>query len=62
MALAFSILLEGVLDGDGLVHEELAVHSFDCRVGRLEVGVGDEAVGFGLSSLGVARNLPQPNK
>ena len=29
---AFAVLLEGVLDGNGLVHEELAIHGFNSRV------------------------------
>ena len=29
VSFALAILFEGVLDGDGLVHEELAVHGFD---------------------------------
>lgn len=39
MPFAFAIFFEGVLDGNGLVHEELAIHGFDCRVRGLEVGV-----------------------
>jgi hypothetical protein len=29
---ALSVLLEGILDADGLVHKELTVHGFDGRV------------------------------
>jgi hypothetical protein len=32
MSLAFSILLEGVLDRDGFVHEILSVHGLDSGV------------------------------
>lgn len=46
MSFALTILLEGILDGDGLIHEELAVHRFNGGVRRLEVGVGNEAVTF----------------
>ena len=46
VAFAFAVFLEGVLDGDGFVHEELTVHGFDGGVGGFEVGVGDEAVAF----------------
>ena len=55
--LAFAVLLERVLHGDGFVHEELAVHGLDGGVGRPEVGVGYEAVAFGLAGGGVAGNL-----
>jgi hypothetical protein len=42
--LALAVLLERVLAGDRLVHEELPVHRFECSVGRLEIGVGNEAI------------------
>lgn len=44
--LALPVFLERVLHGDGLVHQELAVHRLDRAVGGLEVGVGDKAVAF----------------
>ena len=43
---ALAVLFEGVLDGDGFVHEELAVHGFDGGVGGFKVGVGDEPIPF----------------
>lgn len=43
-----SVLLEGVLHGDGGVADVLAVHCCDGGVGMLERGVFDEAVTFGL--------------
>ena len=36
---AFSVFLEGVLDGDGFIHEELAVHGFDSGVRGFEVRI-----------------------
>jgi hypothetical protein len=46
MAFTFAILFEGVLDGDGFIHEELSIHRFDCCIRRFEVGIGDKAVAF----------------
>lgn len=46
MPFALPVLLECVLDCDGFVHEELAVHRFDSGVGGFEVGVGDKTVAF----------------
>jgi hypothetical protein len=46
VAFALAVLFECVLDGDGFVHEELAVHGFDGCVGGFEIGVGYEAVPF----------------
>jgi hypothetical protein len=57
VTLALSVLFEGVLDRDGLVHEELTVHGLDGRISRFEVGVGDESVTLRLSRLRVARDL-----
>lgn len=57
VALALPVFLERVLHGDGLVHEELAVHRLDSAVRRLEVGVGDKAVAFRLAGGRVARDL-----
>jgi hypothetical protein len=39
VSFAFAVFLEGVLDGDGLIHEKLTVHGFDSRVGGFKVGV-----------------------
>ena len=47
VALALTVFLVGVLDGDVLVHEVLVVHVGNGVVGRFEVAVGDEAVAFG---------------
>ena len=55
--LALAVLLECVLDGDGLVHEELAVHGLDRGVRGFEVGEGDEAVALGGAGAGVAGDL-----
>lgn len=41
------VLLERVLDRDGAVHEELAVHRVDCGVRRLEVVKADKAEALG---------------
>jgi hypothetical protein len=57
MTLALSILFEGVLDRDWLVHEELRVHGFDSRVCGFEVRVGHEPVTFRLPRLWIACNL-----
>jgi hypothetical protein len=57
VALALAVLFEGVLDRDGLVHEELAVHGLDRGVGRFEVRVGHEAIALRLPRLRVARDL-----
>ena len=57
VTLALSVLFEGVLDCDGLVHEELPVHGLDGRISRFKVGVGHESVALRLSRLCVARDL-----
>lgn len=57
MSLALAVLFEGVLDCDGLVHEELPVHGLDGCISRFKVGVGHESVAFRLSRLCVARDL-----
>ena len=57
MTFTLPVLFEGVLDCDGLVHEELPVHGLDSRISRFEVGVGHEPVTLRLSRLCVARNL-----
>lgn len=44
MAFALSILFEGILNRDALVHEELVVHSLDGGIRGLEVGVRDKPV------------------
>lgn len=44
VAFALAVLLVGVLDGDFLVHEVLAVHVGDGVVGGFKGGKGDEAV------------------
>jgi hypothetical protein len=47
VAVAFAVLLVGVLDRDVLIHEVLVMHVGDRVVGGLKVGVGYEAVAFG---------------
>lgn len=44
VSFALAVLLECVLDCDGLVHQELAIHRLHRRVGRFKVCVGDETV------------------
>lgn len=44
VTLSFAIFLEGVLDGDFLVHEVLAVHVCDGVVGCFKGGEGNETV------------------
>lgn len=56
VALAFAVFLEGVLDGDVLVHKVLVVHVGDGVVGGFEIAVRDEAVAFGEVGF-VARDL-----
>lgn len=46
VSFSLSIFLERVLDCDGLVHEELAVHGFDGRVRGFEIRVCDETISF----------------
>ena len=53
---AFAVFFVGVLDGDFAVHEVLAVHIRYSIVGRVEGGVGDEAVVFAEVGI-IARNL-----
>ena len=62
MTLALSVLLEGVLDGDGFVHEELAVHGLDRGVRGFEVGEGDEAIALGGAGAGVAGDLARGSR
>jgi len=57
VTLALSVLFEGVLDRDGLVHEELPIHGLDSRIGGFKVRVGHETVTLRLSRLGIACNL-----
>jgi hypothetical protein len=47
VAVAFAVLLVGVLDRDVLIHEVLVMHVGDRVVGGLKVGVGYEPVAFG---------------
>jgi hypothetical protein len=42
--LTLPILFEGKLDRDGLIHEELAIHGLNSRIGGFEVRVGYESV------------------
>lgn len=51
VTLSLAILLEGILDGDLLVHEVLAVHVCDGVVGCFEGGEGNESVA--LCEIGV---------
>jgi hypothetical protein len=57
VALALAVLFEGILDRDGLVHEELPVHGLDGRVGGFKVRVGHETITLRLACLRIARNL-----
>ena len=57
MALTLSIFLERILNGDGLVHEELSIHRFDGRVSRFEIRVRHKSVTLGLACLWITRNL-----
>lgn len=56
MALTLAVLLVGVLDGDFLVHEVLAVHVGNGGIRVFERGEGDEAVALGKIGL-VASDL-----
>jgi len=43
VTLALSVISEGILDCDGLIHEEL-VHGLDGHIGGFEVGIGHEPI------------------
>lgn len=46
MAFALAVLFESVLNGDSLVHEELAIHGFDGCIRRFEVCVRHKPIAF----------------
>lgn len=56
MALALAVLLVGILNGYLFVHQNLAVHVGDGRIGGFEVGEGNESVALGEAVV-VASNL-----
>lgn len=46
MSFAFSVLFECVLNYDGFIHEELAVHGLNGCIGGFEICIGHESVAF----------------
>jgi hypothetical protein len=57
MALTLSIFLECILNGDGLVHEELSIHRFNGCVSGFEICVRHKSVTLGLACLWISRDL-----
>lgn len=57
VSLALPVLFERVRNRDGLVHQKLAVHRLDRRVGRLERVVRDESEALGRACPDVSRDL-----
>jgi hypothetical protein len=47
MSLSLAILFVGILHGNLLVHEVLAIHISNGSVGGLEIGKGDESITLG---------------
>src|SRR6266702_1073289 len=57
MTLTLSILLERVLNGDGLIHQELSIHRFDGCVSGFKICVRHKSVTLGLACLWITRDL-----
>jgi hypothetical protein len=57
MSFAFAILFKSVLNTDGFIHEELAVHGFDGCIRGFEVRVSNETVTFGFTGARITSYL-----